>query len=217
MLLALMRGAVMQKFFMLGWVLLALTGCFTVGSFGEYWAQAKLDAALTGRWQSEDCRWLSITERYGAHNIERNYDHLGAFYPSKSVMFGNNHYLLYATGLDNNYKWYHYILEATNSVSGYMWRYEFKDEWLTYYKLKREALVLLPKPPPTVGWEEYANPASWLLFGHVDRSMAVYITRLDAETVQWLASLPDGDKFWDVEGRYRQVPMQPTTSCSRHE
>ncbi len=167
-------------------LLFLLTGCFGVSDFGDYWAQSRLDSALTGRWQklpdaksSGAVEQLVFTEQDGAHDVAALVDgkpaeDFDAPYPVKSLTLGKQHYLL----------------SRTRGLGGDMVRYELKGKQLLFYSLQPKALARLPKPPANVKVDEYT----------------VTITRLDAATAQWLTALPDDAKLWQRVAAYRQVP-----------
>lgn len=166
-------------------MLLLLTACVSVDDFGAYWAQARLDPALTGRWQKQPdansdgkVEQLVFTPRDQAHEVNGFVDGKPAddppkpLYPVKALTLGQNHFLL----------------QLEKNPGGNMVRYKLENHVLVFYSLQLRARSALPKPPDTV---KFAGDE-------------VSVTQLDKAAAQWLAGLPDAN--WLPISTYRPVP-----------
>ena len=167
-------------------LVLCLGGCFSVGDFGAYWNQSRVDSTLAGRWQEVTASQKNAKEKHilfksrdGAYDVDAfengvRPDDYTSPYPVRSLKLGP----------------YDFLLSRPHGAGGDMVRYKLDGNELLFYALDGKAAKALLKPPnPNLEPGEYSTD----------------IKILDAATAQWLAQLPDDAATWRVLTTYRRV------------
>ena len=183
----------MKRFFALLAILL-LASCIDVDDFGTYWAKTSLDPAAKGNWTkipvagedpSEANVKCSVTEKDKAY--ESRCDDNGKAdsepdYPVKTLDVSPYHF--FAVG------------NHDGKPGGHLFKYAIKDDKLTLYTPKAEAILgLIQKNHPN---------ASNIMKDQVLSSPVLKIKTFDDEVFKILSEIPDNETYWKATTTFQR-------------
>ena len=206
-------------------LLFAIKGCIPVEDFGEYWEKGAVDPALEGHWKQLDVEFRSeenylsfvksgdhyVCEVSSAYFMPQDMPQVGI--RAKTLTAGKHRFLMFdlqqyyedmkaamrkaasEMGEDVDEKTLQQMLQMPETtVKGVLQRYSLEEGTLSIYMLDEAVLAEQIKSGNVKG----RQPAQGAM-------METALSKLDNETVQFLARLADEPKYWKQELRYGQV------------
>ncbi|MBW8041752.1 MAG: carboxypeptidase regulatory-like domain-containing protein [Planctomycetes bacterium] len=219
-----MRKTLLRTLFFLG-VLFAVKGCIPVEDFGEYWEKGIIDPALEGHWKQLDVEFRSeqnylsfvksgdhyVCEVSAAFFMPQDMPQVGI--RAKTLTAGKYKFLMFdlqqyyedmktamskaasEMGEDVDELTLQQMLQMPKTtVKGVLQRYSLEEGTLSIYMLDEAVLAEQIKSGNVKG----RLPAQGAM-------MEAALSKLDGESIQFLARLADEPKYWKQVVRYGQV------------